>query len=208
VPGGGDQTVNLYETLGVPKDADEDTIKKAYRKASSKAHPDREGGSAEKMQQVNDAYAVLSVPERRKEYDETGSAQEKSPVEQEAAGFVMEAMAAVLDTPAGDVVTNATVMLQGKYAQHRRNMEKVDEIEKKFLALKAKVQVKDGKPNLAHRVIEQRLEPLPRVRAEGARISAAYELAFEMLRAHDAENTNPPEPSGTVFWHGGNFTAG
>lgn len=201
--------MNLYETLGVTSDASAATIKQAYRKATKDAHPDRAGGSAEKMSAINEAYAVLSVPERRKQYDETGDGKEKPPVQTEAEHFVMQAMSAVMDTPAGDVVTNATVFLQGQFGLHQANMRKVDEIEKKFLALKKKVTVKEGKSNLAHRVIEQRLEPLPRVRAEGARITAAYELAFKMLREHDAENTNPPETTGPLFnWREGHFTTG
>ena len=76
-------------------------------------------------------------------------------------------------------------------------------------ALKAKVKVKDGKPNLAHRVIEQRLEPLPRARAEGARITEAYQLAFDILREHNAESTSPPEMIGSTFsWGKGHFTTG
>ncbi|KAG8694491.1 hypothetical protein FRC11_002160, partial [Ceratobasidium sp. 423] len=54
--------------LGVSRDADEKTIKKAYRKASLKAHPDK-GGSEAKMAAVNEAYEVLSKPELRARYD-------------------------------------------------------------------------------------------------------------------------------------------
>jgi len=59
-----------YEVLGVARDATQDEIKSAYRRASSAAHPDREGGSAERQQQINDAYAVLGDPGQRKAYDE------------------------------------------------------------------------------------------------------------------------------------------
>eukprot|EP00747_Dinoflagellata_sp_TGD_P104068 gnl/TRDRNA2_/TRDRNA2_169155_c1_seq3.p1 gnl/TRDRNA2_/TRDRNA2_169155_c1~~gnl/TRDRNA2_/TRDRNA2_169155_c1_seq3.p1 ORF type:complete len:222 (+),score=47.09 gnl/TRDRNA2_/TRDRNA2_169155_c1_seq3:113-778(+) len=57
-----------YEILGVPEDADERTIQKAYHKLSLKHHPDR-GGSTEMMQEINDAMKTLLDRERREEYD-------------------------------------------------------------------------------------------------------------------------------------------
>ncbi|MBW0541518.1 hypothetical protein O181_081233 [Austropuccinia psidii MF-1] len=59
---------DYYKVLGVPKDADAKTLKKAYRKASLKAHPDK-GGSQAKMTALNEAYEVLSNPELRARYD-------------------------------------------------------------------------------------------------------------------------------------------
>ncbi|EJD00714.1 TPR-like protein [Fomitiporia mediterranea MF3/22] len=59
---------DYYKVLGVPRDADERTIKKAYRKAAKTAHPDK-GGSEDKMAAVNEAYEVLSNPELRTRFD-------------------------------------------------------------------------------------------------------------------------------------------
>jgi curved DNA-binding protein CbpA len=58
-----------YETLGVPRDATQEQIRSAYRRAARTAHPDREGGSTERMQAVNAAYEVLGDEERRRAYD-------------------------------------------------------------------------------------------------------------------------------------------
>ena len=60
-----------YETLGVKKDASADEIKKAFRRLARKHHPDA-GGSEERFKEVNEAYEVLSDPEKRKQYDEYG----------------------------------------------------------------------------------------------------------------------------------------
>lgn len=64
-----------YETLGVGKDADGETIKRAYRKRSRETHPDRNPGdkqSEDEFKAVNNAYMVLSDPTRRKRYDDVG----------------------------------------------------------------------------------------------------------------------------------------
>jgi molecular chaperone DnaJ len=67
----------LYDTLGVKKGASADEIKKAYRKLAAKYHPDRNPGDAsaeEQFKAVQNAYDVLSDPEKRKQYDRLGDA--------------------------------------------------------------------------------------------------------------------------------------
>ena len=60
---------DFYATLGVPKDADEAAIKKAYRKLARTHHPDSNGGNDSRFKEVGEAYSVLSDPEQRKQYD-------------------------------------------------------------------------------------------------------------------------------------------
>lgn len=66
------QHAALYDDLGVPPSAHAKVIKAAYRKLAQRLHPDREGGDAEAFTRVQTAYDVLSDPDRRKKYDETG----------------------------------------------------------------------------------------------------------------------------------------
>lgn len=66
--------MDYYQILGVGKNADEAEIKRAYRKAAHKHHPDKGSGDEEKFKQVNEAYQVLSDPQKRAAYDRFGAA--------------------------------------------------------------------------------------------------------------------------------------
>jgi curved DNA-binding protein len=69
---------DYYKTLGIDKKADAEAIKKAYRKLALKYHPDRNPGNKEaeeKFKRISEAYAVLSDPEKRKQYENFGSDQ-------------------------------------------------------------------------------------------------------------------------------------
>lgn len=65
------QETELYDVLGLTKEASSEDIKKAFRKLAVKYHPDR-GGDAEKFKEINAAHEVLSDPEKRELYDKYG----------------------------------------------------------------------------------------------------------------------------------------
>lgn len=67
---------DYYEVLGVPRDADENTIKSAYRKLARQYHPDvnKAEDAEERFKEINEAYEVLSDPDKRAAYDRFGHA--------------------------------------------------------------------------------------------------------------------------------------
>ncbi|NTW30447.1 MAG: molecular chaperone DnaJ [Candidatus Moranbacteria bacterium] len=65
---------DYYSILGVARDASQDDIKKAFRKLAHKHHPDKQGGDEAKFKEANEAYGVLSDSEKRKRYDQFGTA--------------------------------------------------------------------------------------------------------------------------------------
>lgn len=65
---------DYYKILGVKKNASQDEIKKAFRKIAHEHHPDKKTGNPERFKEANEAYTVLSDPEKRQKYDAFGSA--------------------------------------------------------------------------------------------------------------------------------------
>jgi len=68
---------DYYETLGVKRDASQDDLKKAFRQLARKYHPDLNKGSKEaeeKFKTINEAYQILSDPQKKAEYDQVGHA--------------------------------------------------------------------------------------------------------------------------------------
>jgi len=73
---------DYYSILGISKNAGAEDIKKAYRKLAVKYHPDKNAGNKEaeeKFKQINEAYEVLSDPEKKKKYDKYGENWNKVP---------------------------------------------------------------------------------------------------------------------------------
>ena len=66
---------DYYEVLGVPRDADADAIRRAYRKLARKYHPDlnADGDAEERFKELGEAYEVLSDPDKRERYDRLGA---------------------------------------------------------------------------------------------------------------------------------------
>ena len=65
---------DYYDILGISKNASDDEIKKAYRKAALKYHPDKDGGDEVKFKEATEAYEVLKDTDKRQRYDKFGHA--------------------------------------------------------------------------------------------------------------------------------------
>jgi len=88
---------DYYAILGVPRTASQEEIKRAYKKLARKYHPDinKDPGAEEKFKEINEAYTVLSDPQKRKIYDQYGTA--KAPPPPPPGGWQWEGEAGVGD---------------------------------------------------------------------------------------------------------------
>ena len=86
--------MNPYEVLGVAKDADASAIKRAYRRAAKRAHPDA-GGSTQRFVKLNQAMSVLTNPTRRERFDRTGSVDDDAV--DNTLSFAMQLISGALD---------------------------------------------------------------------------------------------------------------
>jgi len=78
---------NYYEILGVSKDATAEEIKKAFRKLAHQYHPDKPNGDETKFKEINEAYQVLSNPEKKQQYDQYGTTFEQAQAQGGFHGF-------------------------------------------------------------------------------------------------------------------------
>jgi curved DNA-binding protein CbpA len=195
--------MDLYEALGVARDATAAEIHKAYRRASKKAHPDMPGGSEEKFALVKLAVDVLTDDKRRAHYDRTGEAQATAPdnAEANAMNIAFGAVGAVCasidargaDYDEFDVLGDAKKRLGQEIAQiennKRQSLRNIERTER----LAARIHPKKGKTDRLSPLIHA---SLVRMRSEVAGMDqkiADYKLAVEILNDLEFSSEKPPK---------------
>lgn len=78
---------DYYKILGISKTASVDDIKAAFRRLAHQHHPDKKGGNAEKFKEANEAFQVLSDPQKRQQYDQFGTTFEQAQSQGGFSGF-------------------------------------------------------------------------------------------------------------------------
>lgn len=195
--------MNPYEILGVKKDAKPAEIKSAYRKLSSTAHPDKEGGSAEAFHELKEAYDILKDPSRRQRYDATGRTR-PSPVTPSALSKVFaQIMKTVVASVDADDPCRADIKrkILGTLLRERQGIQ--DQL---FMA--------NQKLERATRLLERfetseefdpigvaLKEELGRVRGEVAAQEDLMEISEELERIMETYEYNvDPQPEGQHSW--------
>ena len=96
----------LYDRLGIGPQAGEKMIKEAYRRAVKTAHPDAGGVMPEEFFRITEAYEILSDPEKRKRYDETGRTDENKITESRIREFINSTIQNVVNAERPDGSTD------------------------------------------------------------------------------------------------------
>lgn len=141
----------LYSILGCDPTASPADIKAAYRRESAKHHPDRAGGNAERMAEVNRAYAVLSDPLKRASYDQTGQDPDAGPSLQDIARQVLaQLFTQLLSSNCHDIVSSARSQLDAMRDEIddkvRRNEVRIKHLMKRRTQVRTKRRARDHRP--------------------------------------------------------------
>lgn len=149
----------LYEILGIDPGSDEKTVKLAYRSKSQQNHPDK-GGSDEAFHEISVAYAVLSDPDRRKKYDETGDIEEPNhgnPIESTLAQL-FEAIISQ-NQLTGNIIDTALSIARAQRAEIEKQLIADDHKRRKFEKLLNRVTSK-SEINLFAGLLAQKIDGL------------------------------------------------
>lgn len=187
------EITNLYERLEIDKTATDEDIKKAFREAAKKHHPDA-GGKPDDFRAIQEAYDVLSDPEKRKGYDETGfwgAAFQYSVPEQEIIAIFNSAfaneMGAFSSRSTQDPVSFIKKQIAEKITVGHQNQETLDK--KKEFILKLKQRIKRKKEaqgrDIFGRHIESLAASIDKAKEQNARSIGVFESAIKILDAYE-----------------------
>lgn len=187
-----------YDTLGAAAGATQDELKAAYRRQAAAAHPDRDGGSAERMQAVNAAWACLGDKDRRARYDESGDDSPGHTLEEQAHQLLLDVLSRALEESTDMLAQARHEMKQVKeHASHilMRNTTRVAGLKKRRDSITAKGE------NLVHGLIDAKLAEAAVQTAAAQHMLKVHEKAAAMLAAYSSTEAKPaPELTADQFF--------
>lgn len=195
---------DLYDALGVAKDADEAAIRGAYRRAAKKAHPDA-GGSPERWALVKLAHDTLTDDASRDRYDRTGETGGRTPDQDEANSRQMAfaALEAVLNEIERrrlsysdiDVIADAVRTLRNNQERLYGEITAFEAAVAKAQKAAKRLKAKKGKQNLLADMMQAKVEALQRSLAAKKRERPPLVRAIEILAEHTWDKTPEPRPA-------------
>lgn len=201
-------TPNLYDVLGVPRDADKAAIRKAYRTKAKSAHPDA-GGAADAFALLCLANEVLCSDRRRARYDETGMVDNLEP-DTLAAGAQSMAFGALGEAfqkaeMAGrksetiDAIRWAIDIVSAKMAENIARQKGFKADVKRVKAIAARFKPKGRSPNRLRPMFESQAEQLKEAISAEERAEAIMKAAISLLKEHKYDR-DEPEPIAGEAW--------
>ncbi len=186
--------MNPYESLGVEKDADPETIKKAYRYLAKKHHPDT-GDDSSKITDLTTAYDILSDPEKRKRFDETGESgptNEQQQVYTEFLKMSEEILLKYADKPVKASLVLIRKGIEAHMADHKAKVQ--DQID---ILNKAKARILKAPDNdVLGTMIAQRLDDLTK---QMGLLDHQMEIAIKALALFDGYEIEEPQSMPSVW---------
>lgn len=174
------KNTSLYDFLGVTPDASVEDIRAAYRKLSKVCHPDMPGGSAEKFGAIKEAHDILTDPDERAFFDQTGQVRARTPEGHEQSqilNFVTQLMTHAMNQ-LGDVEYQSLTGIMERLLREQKKQSK--EMEKglqtslhRLESINARIKLKDDAKgeNMLAKILHQSI--------------AVAKLSLENCQAHD-----------------------
>jgi curved DNA-binding protein CbpA len=205
--------IDLYAELGVSREASVVEIRRAYRRRAKHAHPDA-GGSPEAFERLQLAHDILTDPEKRRTYDETGAIDEPRADNMDAAalGIISQLLASFLD---GDVephevdlrrrmIDQAREMLDGANKVIARSGRAAARARKLMGRFKTKA---DSAPTPVEVMLQRQISQNEAAEAKHKFAKTAFVRAIEMLEAWDFDHERPmPADFGQSLFRSTNST--
>ena len=201
---------DLYEVLGVGRDADTASIRGAYRARAKKAHPDQ-GGTDEAFNQLTIAHDVLTNDERRARYDATGQWDMGDPDDPDARAFsiIGEALMGVVqgdgDPMCVDLVAHVTQALGKQIAEFKQKLGPQERALDRTRNMKGRFKNRKKEANRINKMLDWQIRALEEPIAKLKGHIADFERAKELIADYDFEADTPPlrEPTRQGFVHFG-----
>lgn len=191
--------IDPYETLGVSRDANTEEIRKAYRRASKEAHPDREGGDHDRQAHLNMAYRLLTDESSRKRYD--SGERFDQPVDNRSSNAI-ELLITVFDSVIDGMVsaslgstpfTRVRASLVQYVTQGYDQIRKLDSNRQRILQNLAKIRAKGREANIFDDRLKARVEEINNAQAQMESQIETVQLAMKILDEY--EDGMPQEPT-------------
>jgi len=180
-----------YDTLGVAPDASPEDIKRGYRRAAARAHPDKDGGDTEQMAKVNKAYEVLSDPQLRAHYDATGEDGQQAQGADAHTAVLMQVFRQAIDECDGDILAYCTQQLQAGKDQMNAREIRAKATVAKLTKKRDRLRRKAGGDNLFTALIDAKVREAQGEVELAARVREQFDGALDLLK--DYESTFVPE---------------
>ncbi len=197
--------MNHYETLGLKPNASAEEIKSAWRRKAAEHHPDREGGDAAQMARVNAAYACLGDAARRQAYDAAGCVDDDLDVEREAGSLLTRLFSDALDHGSNALVSDVRAQLLDHRSRHAAQLSQVKVSNRKLAKQRESVLYKGLGTNIAHRLIDDRLQQLKSMEQETNQALAMIDRALVLLDEYESLVDEPPA---TTYMHAARHATG
>ena len=183
--------MDLYEILGIKRNATDQQIKKAYRRKAKKHHPDV-GGDIHKWHKISTAYQVLIDSRRRKLYDEQGVTDKQSNnIEEEALSALHAYVVMACDSyqPGLNIIKHIEQTLMESGLNIKREIRKMEKEHAKLEEIFTRLQYLDGQESFIHRTIRKKQQDCRRQMAKAKHAQEVSNKMRSMIEGYDFDVT-------------------